>query len=132
MEQTAAGGYSIGSRSLGQVRLDRSSVPAAKSIIRKFLLLFTEPDEEGNPPEDFHPTPQNVLNKTVEELRSAGLSGRKAEYIQDLSKRFDDGRLNTTDMINDTDEQIIEKLVQVKGIGQWSFALLRLWADSRR
>ena len=93
---------------------------AAKSIQRKFLLLFSEPDDEGNPPAGFFPTPAQVLKKPAETLRTAGLSGRKVEYVVDLSQRFVDGRLNANDMIHDTDEQIIEKLVEVRGIGRWS------------
>jgi DNA-3-methyladenine glycosylase II len=48
------------------------------------------------------------------------LSGRKVEYVLDLSARFADGRLKAEDMIHDSDEEIIEKLVEVRGIGQWS------------
>jgi DNA-3-methyladenine glycosylase II len=97
---------------------------AAKSIRRKFILLFTGPvDGDGNPPEGFFPKPQDTLTKNVQELRSAGLSARKAEYIIDISERFVDGRLNAQSMIDDTDEEIMEKLVQVKGIGPWSVFL---------
>jgi len=103
---------------------------AAKSIQRKFILLFTKPEEDGNPPAAFFPTPQQVLTKSPEVLRTAGLSGRKVEYILDLSQRFVDGRLNAHDMIQDTDEEIIEKLVEVRGIGRWSLHFLDI-ADSK-
>ena len=94
---------------------------AARSITRKFILLFTAPaDDEGNPPHGFFPTPHDVLEKTPEVLRTAGLSGRKVEYVLDLSARFKDGRLNAEDMVKESDESIIEKLVQVHGIGRWS------------
>jgi DNA-3-methyladenine glycosylase II len=102
---------------------------AARSIIRKFILLFGEADGEGNPPEDFFPTPQMVLEKPVEVLRTAGLSGRKCEYVLDLSARFVDGRLNAHDMLHDSDETIIEKLVQVHGIGKWSMAQTMSFAN---
>jgi DNA-3-methyladenine glycosylase II len=96
---------------------------AARSITRKFVLLFSEPDEEGNPPEGFFPTPQQVLTKAPEVLRTAGLSGRKVEYVLDLSARFADGRLTAEDMVHDSDEKIIEKLVEVRGIGLWSISI---------
>jgi DNA-3-methyladenine glycosylase II len=96
---------------------------AAKSIRRKFILLFTTPDEEGNPPSGYFPTPHDALTKTIPELRTAGLSARKAEYVLDVSARFADGRLNTQDMIHDTDEEIKEKLIQVKGLGPWSTSI---------
>ena len=94
---------------------------AARSITRKFILLFTAPaDDEGNPPEGFFPTPHDVLKKTPEVIRTAGLSGRKVEYVLDLSARFADARLKAEDMVNESDERIVEKLVEVRGIGQWS------------
>jgi DNA-3-methyladenine glycosylase II len=94
---------------------------AARSITRKFVLLFTPPaDDEGNPPTGFFPTPHAVLTKTPEEIRTAGLSGRKVEYVLDLSARFADGRLKAEDMVSESDETIIEKLVEVRGIGRWS------------
>jgi DNA-3-methyladenine glycosylase II len=61
-----------------------------------------------------------VSEKSPEVLRTAGLSGRKVEYVLDLSARFVDGRLNASDMVHDSDEEIIRKLVEVRGIGQWS------------
>jgi DNA-3-methyladenine glycosylase II len=107
---------------------------AARSIGRKFILLFTEPEgEDGNPPKAFFPTPQMVLTKSPEILRTAGLSGRKVEYILDLSARFVDGRLKAEDMVHESDETIIEKLVEVRGIGRWSnfryFTFLTIGAE---
>ncbi len=98
---------------------------AARSITRKFILLFTaSADDEGNPPHGFFPTPQDVLKKSPEVIRTAGLSGRKVEYVLDLSARFADQRLNAEDMVNESDETIIKKLVEVRGIGQWSMPIL--------
>ena len=109
---------------------------AARSITRKFLLLFKEqfpPDtkqeskangeeEQEEPPKGWFPTPHMVLGKSPEILRTAGLSGRKVEYVLDLAGRFADGRLKAEDMIHDSDQTIIEKLVEVRGIGQWSIS----------
>jgi DNA-3-methyladenine glycosylase II len=105
---------------------------AARSITRKFILLFSEPaDEEGNPPVGFFPTPHQVVAKKPEVLRTAGLSGRKVEYVLDLSARFADGRLKAEDMVHESDESIIEKLVQVRGIGRWSIDSINLNSDGR-
>jgi len=101
------------------------SGPAARSITRKFILLFTAPaDDDGNPPHGFFPTPQDVLKKSPEVIRTAGLSGRKVEYVLDLSARFADQRLNAENMVNESDKTIMEKLVEVRGIGQWSIPIL--------
>lgn len=97
------------------------SSAAARSITRKFILLFTDAaDEEGNPPTGFFPTPQQVLTKKPDVLRTAGLSGRKVEYVLDLSERFANGRLKAEEMLHESDESIIQKLVEVRGIGRWS------------
>ena len=53
-------------------------------------------------------------------LRAAGLSGRKAEYIQDLARRFDAGTIDPVALPALTDEAIIEQLVSVRGIGRWT------------
>ena len=109
------------------------SSAASRSITRKFVLLFTDSaDEEGNPPVGFFPTPQQVLTEKPEVLRTAGLSGRKVEYILDLSARFADGRLKAEEMVHESDEEIIEKLVEVRGIGRWSMAPKVRDSDVRR
>ena len=53
-------------------------------------------------------------------LRSAGLSGRKAEYIQDLAHRFCDRSIDPAKLPKLADEDIIEQLVLVRGIGRWT------------
>ena len=53
-------------------------------------------------------------------LRSAGLSGRKAEYIQDLARRFHDRSIDPAALPALSDDAIIEQLVNVRGIGRWT------------
>jgi DNA-3-methyladenine glycosylase II len=53
-------------------------------------------------------------------LRAAGLSGRKAEYIQDLARRFHERTINAAVLPTLSDEAIIEQLVSVRGIGRWT------------
>ncbi len=65
-------------------------------------------------------TPKNVLALTVEELRSAGLSGRKVEYIRDLADHFDSGRLHSNQWKDMDDESVIKELSSIRGIGRWT------------
>ncbi len=62
-------------------------------------------------------------------LRGAGLSGSKAAYVRDLCARVADGRLRLDALAGREDEQVIESLVEVKGVGRWTaemFLMFRL------
>lgn len=62
-------------------------------------------------------------------LRGVGLSGQKAGYLRDLSARIADGRLKLDELDTASDEQVIERLTTVKGLGRWSaemFLMFRL------
>lgn len=65
-------------------------------------------------------TPQALLSQTVEQLRSCGLSYRKSEYLHDLANHFFDGRIEVARFAEMSDAEIIQNLIRVKGIGQWS------------
>ena len=88
---------------------------AAKSIKNKFVALF--PLESC--PSGF-PSAALVASTPIPRLREAGLSQRKAEYIQGLAEKFDSGELSVQMLMNGSDEQVMEKLVAVRGLGKWS------------
>lgn len=66
----------------------------------------------------FFPTPKMVLSKSTEQLRLAGLSQRKTEYIQDLARVFDNKTINGELLGTMSDEEISDLLCSVKGVGQ--------------
>lgn len=84
------------------------SVKAAQTVWDRFALL----------PKGM--TPSNVLLLKVDDMRAAGLSARKVEYLVDLALHFDDQRLRVDawDMLGD--EEIIGELVAIRGIGRWT------------
>jgi len=84
---------------------------AANAIYGRFVGLF--------PGVEF-PSPEQVLAKTDSELRSVGLSEKKALYIKDLAAHVRDGKLNFHRFHRMTDEEIIADLTRVKGIGKWT------------
>ena len=96
------------------------SVKAAQTVWDRFALL----------PRKI--TPANVLKLKVDDMRAAGLSVRKVEYIVDLALHFDNGALHVKKWSEMTDDAIIEELVAIRGIGRWTaemflmFHLLRL------
>jgi DNA-3-methyladenine glycosylase II len=53
-------------------------------------------------------------------MRAAGLSVRKAEYLLDLARHFDEGRVHAGQWASMDDEAIIRELVAIRGIGRWT------------
>jgi DNA-3-methyladenine glycosylase II len=53
-------------------------------------------------------------------MRAAGLSARKVEYLVDLALNFDNGTLHVNNWAAMADEEIIDELVAIRGIGRWT------------
>lgn len=110
---------------------------AARSINHKFRRIFFpslpekpaagSDDREVN---DF-PTPAQVAVKSVEELKSAGLSMRKAEYVQSLAQHFVDGRLSARFLQDASVEEVSQALLDVRGIGQWTVDMFLIFSLRR-
>jgi DNA-3-methyladenine glycosylase II len=62
----------------------------------------------------------NVLKLKVDDMRAAGLSARKIEYLVDLALHFDSGAINVKAWQAMDDEAIITELVGIRGIGRWT------------
>ena len=87
------------------------STKAAAAIYRRLLDRFG-----GRPP-----TPPEVLAADHEELRAAaGLSRAKTAYLRSLAEHVVDGRLELERLDELDDDAVIEELVAVRGIGEWS------------
>ncbi|WP_138515844.1 DNA-3-methyladenine glycosylase family protein [Rhodoferax bucti] len=84
------------------------SVKAAQTVWDRFALL----------PKKI--SPANVLKLKVDDMRAAGLSVRKVEYVVDLALHFDNGTLHVKDWDSMGDEEIIAELVSIRGIGRWT------------
>jgi DNA-3-methyladenine glycosylase II len=65
-------------------------------------------------------TPAQVLRLKIDDMRAAGLSARKVEYLVDLSLHFDSGKVHVEDWSAMDDEAIIDELVAIRGIGRWT------------
>lgn len=77
------------------------------------------------------PSPSQVLTKDLSTLRTAGLSQRKAEYISGLAEKFASGELSASTLISASDEELIEKLVAVRGLGRWSVEMFACFGLKR-
>ena len=84
------------------------SVKAAQSVWDKFAKLPRRM------------TPANVLTLKVDDMRAAGLSARKIEYLVDLALHFDSGAVHADSWRDMGDEDIIAELVGIRGIGRWT------------
>jgi len=97
------------------------SVKAAASIEKRFQQLF---DSDA-------PEPSAILEKTEEELRAVGLSRPKIKYIKDLAQHILDGKLKFDKFDSLSNEEIIDELVAVKGIGEWTAHMFLIFAMGR-
>lgn len=94
---------------------------AAKSIYRKFLKELK-----------FKLNPKAVLNLKDNQFRKAGISIQKKSYLLDLSEKMKHETIDITRIPDAADEELIEILTELKGIGRWSaqmfliFCLIRL------
>lgn len=97
------------------------SVKAARTILGRFKDLF------GG---EF-PSPEQILTKDIEQLRSAGLSRPKAGYMQDLARKIIDGTVTFDTLDSLSNDQIIEELTKVKGIGVWTVHMFLMFCMGR-
>ena len=95
------------------------SVKAAQTVWDRFALLVPEM------------TPKRVLKLKVDDMRAAGLSARKVEYLVDLAVHFDTHQLRVTQWAGLPDEDIITELTAVRGIGRWTAEMFLIFHLTR-
>ena len=96
---------------------------AAATILARVCQLFAA---------DTIPRPEQVLAASSERLRSAGLSGSKTAALQDLARKAADGLIPSyRSLARMSDDAIVERLTQVRGIGRWSVEMLLLFRMGR-
>jgi DNA-3-methyladenine glycosylase II len=96
---------------------------AAGSILARFQALFPGGDL---------PTPEQVLASDPEILRSAGLSRPKLAYILDLAAKAVHGVVPTPEEVDAlTDEQLIARLTEIKGVGRWTVEMMLIFDLAR-
>jgi len=78
-------------------------------------------------------TPEAVIEllKVESNIKAAGLSRQKAIYIRDLAEHFIDNRIPLKKLAKMTDEQIVEALVAVKGVGRWTAEMFLMFVLNR-
>ena len=95
---------------------------AAAAILARLLSTFG----------DIHPSPELILRVPEEQLRGAGLSAAKTAAIRDLAAKTVDGTVPDIARIRRmSDEEIITRLIQVRGIGTWTVEMLLIFRMGR-
>ena len=93
---------------------------AAVTIFRRFVRLAGEPL-----------TPEGILKLSDEQLRNAGLSKQKSSYLKDLATKTAAGILDFSRLPALSDDEVIEHLTQVKGIGVWTAHMFLIFSLRR-
>lgn len=93
---------------------------AAEAIFQRFKNLYPK-----------FPTAGEILSTRRTKLRSVGLSGMKIEYLKDLARYIEEGKLNMRSLSKMNDEDVISHLTQVKGIGRWTAEMFLIFSLGR-
>ena len=93
---------------------------AAETIFKRFAALAGEPL-----------TPEGILRLSDEQLRRVGLSKQKSAYLKDLAQKTASGVLDFAKLPALPDEEVIEHLTQVKGIGVWTAHMFLIFSLRR-
>lgn len=96
---------------------------AAESILKRFMALF---------PGRRFPRPDALLAMNMRSIRQAGFSQPKILALRDLASKTLDGTVPTTRIINKLDDEaIVERLIEVRGIGRWTVEMLLIFQLGR-
>lgn len=106
---------------VGSIVGQQLSAIAAGAIWRRVLELF------GGQ----MPTPEELIKVDGQKLRDIGLSWPKVRYVKDLAEHVLDGRLDLDHIATMPNDQLIEQLTAVKGIGEWSAHMFMLFGLGR-
>jgi DNA-3-methyladenine glycosylase II len=97
------------------------STKVADVIWGRFINLF----------EDNKPHPLQIIDFDIETMKSVGLSGQKANYIKNVSIYFTDNNLIDFDWRGLSDEEIIQILTKIKGVGVWTVQMILIFTLKR-
>jgi DNA-3-methyladenine glycosylase II len=105
----------------GSIMSQQLSTKVADVIWKRFLALY----KPG------HPSPQQILETPVEQLRGIGLSNAKANYIHNVARFAIEQGMEWKHLNKMSDEELINYLVQIKGVGRWTVEMLLMFSLGR-
>lgn len=97
------------------------STKVAAVIYARFLDLFSKKN----------PKPQDIIAMPYDKLRSIGLSNAKANYVVNVCQFFIDNKVTDASLHKMKDEELINFLVQIKGVGRWTAEMILMFTLGR-
>ena len=98
------------------------STKVATIIHQRFLNLYGGKE----------PVPQQIIDTPFETLRAIGLSNAKTNYVQNVARFAIESGLDLKKLEKMNDEELIEYLTQIKGVGRWTVEMLLMFALGRK
>jgi DNA-3-methyladenine glycosylase II len=108
-------------RMMASIMSQQLSTKVAKVIFHRFLDLYKGKE----------PKPKQVLDTPFEALRGIGLSNAKVGYIQNVASFCLEHKITDKKLLSMHNEEIIDLLVQIKGVGKWSVEMLLMFTLGR-
>jgi DNA-3-methyladenine glycosylase II len=97
------------------------SVTVARVINKRFLELY-----DGK-----EPNADQILETPHEDLRKIGLSNNKTNYIKNVARFFKDNHITSGKLAKMSDDEIIDHLTQIKGVGKWTVEMILIFTLGR-
>lgn len=108
-------------RMMASIMSQQLSTKVAAVIFKRFLALYKGKE----------PKPQQVLDTPPETLRGIGLSNAKVSYVRNVAAFCIEHKITDKKLLAMENDEIIELLVQIKGIGKWSVEMLLMFTLGR-
>ncbi|MES2371683.1 MAG: DNA-3-methyladenine glycosylase 2 family protein [Bacteroidota bacterium] len=108
-------------RMMASIMSQQLSTKVAAVIFKRFLDLYKGKE----------PKPQQVLDTPPETLRAIGLSNAKVSYVHNVAAFCIEHKITDKKLLAMGNDEIIELLVQIKGIGKWSVEMLLMFTLGR-
>lgn len=111
----------IALRLVASILSQQLSTTVARVMYQRFLDLFGGKE----------PTPKQILEVPVEKIRAIGISQSKANYIHNVANFIVEHKITDKKLIKMHDDEIIELLTQIKGVGRWTVEMLLMFSLGR-
>lgn len=108
-------------RLMASIMGQQLSTKVAKVIYKRFLEIYS--GEE--------PGPQQVLDTPFDTLRGIGLSNAKVTYVQNVARFCIENNITDESLLVLTNNEIIDLLTQIKGVGKWTVEMLLMFTLGR-
>lgn len=108
-------------RLMASIMSQQLSTKVAKVIYKRFLEIYGAEE----------PTPKQVLDTSFDTLRAIGLSNAKVNYVQNVAHFCIDHKITDTKLLSMSNEEVLDLLTQIKGVGKWTVEMLLMFTLGR-